>query len=144
MADRCYLEKCRDRLYKEFVLGGIAVETPAPGEYIVRYESGEDLLRKTPGFYRQVSKDRLETKFNRAYRYMEVLYDGANPYVEAIKMNLTHLVRILKTGDWRLLRRSPPYFLGMNGAVENVDSLVHEQLSVVPPEHAAAQGYVTA
>ena len=26
MADRCYLEKCRDRLYKEFVLGGVAVE----------------------------------------------------------------------------------------------------------------------
>jgi len=28
MADRCYLEKCRDRLYPEFVLGGIAA---APG-----------------------------------------------------------------------------------------------------------------
>ena len=26
MADRCYLEKCRDRLYKEFVLGGVAIE----------------------------------------------------------------------------------------------------------------------
>ena len=25
MADRCYLEKCRDRLYPEFVLGGVAV-----------------------------------------------------------------------------------------------------------------------
>ena len=25
MADRCYLEKCRDRLYKEFVLGGVAI-----------------------------------------------------------------------------------------------------------------------
>src|ERR1700691_2881120 len=24
MADRCYLEKCRDRLYPEFVLGGVA------------------------------------------------------------------------------------------------------------------------
>ena len=23
-ADRCYLEKCRDRLYPEFVLGGVA------------------------------------------------------------------------------------------------------------------------
>jgi hypothetical protein len=23
MADRCYLEKCRDRLYKEFVVGGV-------------------------------------------------------------------------------------------------------------------------
>src|SRR3989442_1616940 len=25
MADRCYLEKCRDRLYAEFVLGGVAL-----------------------------------------------------------------------------------------------------------------------
>ena len=25
MADRCYLEKCRDRLYPEFVLGGVAI-----------------------------------------------------------------------------------------------------------------------
>ena len=48
MADRCYLEKCRDRLYKEFVVGGVAVESATPGEYRVRYESGVDLLKKTP------------------------------------------------------------------------------------------------
>lgn len=144
MADRCYLEKCRDRLYKEFVLGGIAVETPGPGLYRVRYESGIDLLKKTPEFYRHVSRDRLERKFNRAYRYVEVLYDGRNPYIEAIKMNLNHLVRVLKTGDWRLLRRSPPYFLGMSDAIENVETLVHRQLERVPPDHAAASGYVTA
>lgn len=144
MADRCYLEKCRDRLYKEFVLGGIAVESPGPGQYVVRYESGIDLLKKTPGFYRQVSKDRLERQFNRAYRYVEVLYEGRNPYIEAIKMNLNHLVRILKTGDWRLLRRSPPYFLGMNDAIEKTDELVNEQLEMVPPEHAAAPDFVSA
>ena len=26
LADRCYLEKCRDRLYPEFVLGGVAID----------------------------------------------------------------------------------------------------------------------
>ena len=31
MADRCYLEKCRDRLYPEFVLGGIAAATGTDG-----------------------------------------------------------------------------------------------------------------
>src|SRR5215472_7209847 len=31
MADRCYLEKCRDRLYAEFVLGGVAL--PFSGGY---------------------------------------------------------------------------------------------------------------
>jgi hypothetical protein len=144
MADRCYLEKCRDRLYNEFVLGGIAIEIPGPGKYLVRYESGIDLLRKTPGFYQQVSKDRLESKFNRAYRYIEVLYDGHNPYVEAIKMNLTHLLRVLHKSEFRLLRRSPPYFLGVVDAIQSMDNLVHEQLATIPAKHAAATGYAPA
>src|SRR5210317_387253 len=84
MADRCYLEKCRDRLYTEFVVGGVAIENASPGEYMVRYESGVDLLRKTPMFYQSATKDRLQKKFNRAYRYVEVLFDGQNPYVTAI------------------------------------------------------------
>ncbi len=73
MADRCYLEKCRDRLYQEFVVGGVAVENSAPGEYMVRYKSGKDLLSKTPAFYQQVMRERLNSKFTRAYRYIEVL-----------------------------------------------------------------------
>jgi len=113
MADRCYLEKCRDRLYKEFVVGGIAIENARPGEYMVRYESGEDLLQKTPAFYQQVTRDRLNKKFNRVYRYAEVLYDGHNPYIEAIRVNIEHLVKVLASGNWALLRRKPPYFLGI-------------------------------
>ncbi len=31
MADRCYLEKCRDRLYPEFVVGGLAVKRTPDG-----------------------------------------------------------------------------------------------------------------
>lgn len=129
MSDRCYLEKCRDRLYNEFVLGGIAIENASPGEYMVRYESGIDLLKKTPGFYQQMSKGRLQEKFNRSYRYIEVLYDGRNPYVEAIKANLTHLVRVLRNNEWQLLRRKPPLFLGVSGAAENVDIMVQNLLA---------------
>ncbi len=131
MADRCYLEKCRDRLYKEFVVGGVAVENASPGEYMVRYTSGQDLLRKTPTFYQQVMRDRLHTKFNRAYRYMEVLYDGRNPYIEAIRNNIAHLVRVIETGDWGLLRRQPPYFLGIVNAVNDLEYLVRRQLSAL-------------
>ena len=144
MADRCYLEKCRDRLYKEFVLGGIAIENAKPGEYMVRYESGIDLLKKTPMFYQQVSQDRLQNKFNRAYRYIEALYDGENPYVSAMKNNITHLVRILKNGDWRLLRRSPPFFVGDSGSLRAIDNMVQSQLAALPPKHAAISDYVTA
>lgn len=144
MADRCYLEKCRDRLYKEFVLGGIAVESARPGEYQVRYESGIDLLRKTPLFYQQVTRERLQKKFNRAYRYMEVLYNGQNPYVDAIRNNIQHLVRVLKSGDFRLLRRSPPYFVGEKNAVQNIETMVHSLLAKIPAQHPVAAGLVSA
>jgi hypothetical protein len=144
MADRCYLEKCRDRLYKEFVLGGIAIENAKPGEYMVRYESGIDLLKKTPMFYQQVSRERLQKKFNRAYRYIEVLYGGENPYVSAMKSNITHLVRILKGGDWRLLRRSPPYFVSDSGSIQNIEKMVRSQLDALPAKHAVIPDYVTA
>ena len=131
MADRCYLEKCRDRLYKEFVVGGIAVENAVPGEFQVRYKSGNDLLRKTPFFYQQVMRDRLQRKFNRAYRYIEVLYEGQNPYIDAISMNISHLVRVIKTGDWGLLRRKPPCFLGIANAVSEIEKLVRSQLAAM-------------
>ena len=144
MADRCYLEKCRDRLYSEFVLGGIAVENASPGEYMVRYESGVDLLMKTPQFYQQVTRERLQKKFNRAYRYIEVLYDGQNPYVEAIRNNIVYLVRVMKSGDWRMLRRSPPYFLGANDAIKKIENLVKAQLAGIPAEHAVAKNLVSA
>lgn len=131
VADRCYLEKCRDRLYKEFVVGGIAVENAAPGEFQVRYKSGNDLLRKTPVFYQQVMRDRLHRKFNRAYRYIEVLYEGQNPYIDAIRNNIAHLVRVIKAGDWGLLRREPPCFLGLSTGITEIESLVRRQLSMM-------------
>ena len=51
MSDRCYLEKCHDRLYPEFVLGGIARRKRPDGQIKVIYKSGKDLLSKTPAFY---------------------------------------------------------------------------------------------
>lgn len=144
MADRCYLEKCRDRLYKEFVLGGIAVENAKPGEYMVRYESGIDLLKKTPLFYQQVTRDRLQKKFNRAYRYIEVLYNGQNPYVDGIRNNIQHLVRVLKSGDWRLLRRKPPVFVGESSAPQDIESMVQTLLAGIPIRHAVAPGLISA
>lgn len=129
MADRCYLEKCRDRLYNEFVVGGVAVENAGPGEYMVRYKSGKDLLEKTPAFYQQVMRERLNSKFNRVYRYVEVLYDGHNPYIEAISSNIMHLVHILETGDWSLLRREPACFLGITDALHDIEALVARQLA---------------
>ncbi len=129
MADRCYLEKCRDRLYNEFVVGGVAVENTRPGEHMVRYKSGEDLLMKTPKFYQHVMRERLNSKFNRVYRYIEVLYNGQNPYIDAIRANITHLVQVIESGDWSLLRRKPACFLGLAVAVQDIEKLVAAQLA---------------
>ena len=107
----------------------MAVENARPGEYMVRYKSGQDLLQKTPLFYQQVMRDRLNRNFNRAYRYVEVLYDGQNPYIEAIRNNITHLVKVISTGNWALLRREPPYFLGIVSAINDVEDYVSRQLA---------------
>jgi hypothetical protein len=110
MADRCYLEKCRDRLYAEFVLGGVALPLGDAGTPEVKYASGLDLLRQTPTFIAQVREKRLDGQFHKAYRYLEILYGGDNPYIEAIDANLAYLQQILRSENWRLLRRNPPVF----------------------------------
>jgi len=117
MADRCYLEKCRDRLYAEFVLGGVALPY-ADGYPQVKYASGLDLLRQTPDFVREVRSKRLDGDFRAAYRYLEVLYGGRNPYLEAIDRNVDYLRQILRSESWQLLRRRPPIF----AAVPDVES----------------------
>jgi len=109
MADRCYLEKCRDRLYPEFVLGGVALAAGAEGQQ-VRYASGLDLLRQTPQFVADTRAKRLDRDFGRSYRYLDVLFDGRNPYIEGIERNMQFLQQILRSESWRLLRRNPPLY----------------------------------
>jgi hypothetical protein len=110
MADRCYLEKCRDRLYPEFVLGGVALPLGAQGNRDVRYASGLDLLRQTPQFMEDTIHKRLDAGFGSAYRYLEKLFDGRNPYMEAIEQTLGYLRQILRSESWRMLRRTPQVF----------------------------------
>src|SRR5580658_3665217 len=109
MADRCYLEKCRDRLYAEFVLGGVALPF-TQGNPQVKYASGLDLLRQTPDFIADVRAKRLDRDFRGAYRHLEILYGGSNPYLEAIDRNVEYLRQILRSESWQLLRRRPPIF----------------------------------
>ena len=110
MSDRCYLEKCRDRLFPEFVLGGVAQGRDPAGTVHVRYSSGLDLLRQTPAFYEETVRERLDGEFAAAYRYLEVLFDGRNPYLEAMQRNQGYLAEVLRTGSWPMLRRNPPVF----------------------------------
>ncbi len=129
MADRCYLEKCRDRLYSEFVLAGIPVTTVGGPTNPAAYASGIDLLKKTPGFCRNMAMHRLEVKFNCVYRYIEALYDGRNPYFEFIEQNLRYLDRVIATGNWRALRRNPPCFTVLKNPLQSVTALVSRRLA---------------
>ena len=109
IADRCYLEKCRDRLYAEFVLGGVALPF-SEGNPQVKYASGLDLLRQTPDFIADVRAKRLDREFHGAYRHLEILYGGRNPYIESIDRNVEFLRQVLRSENWQLLRRRPPIF----------------------------------
>jgi len=131
MADRCYLEKCRDRLYPEFVLGGIAAAQGSDGIMQVRYSSGLDLLRQTPRFVRETRVERLEGEFEHAYRYLEALFGGKNPYLEAIDRNLVYLHRILRAERWRLLRRNPPLFTSEDNQLGEVRGLMVNRLKAI-------------
>jgi hypothetical protein len=131
MADRCYLEKCRDRLYPEFVLGGVAATTGNDGSLRVRYSSGLDLLRQTPEFVRETFVARLEGEFEHAYRYLECLFGGKNPYLEAIERNLGYLHRVLRTERWPMLRRNPPLFTTADNQIGHVRGLMLDRLKEI-------------
>jgi len=110
LADRCYLEKCRDRLYPEFVLGGVAFDGIPQGD--IRYRSGRHLLAQTLTFYQSSVHSRLEHGFQAAYRYFEPFFGDANhPYLAFIRKNLSFLVQVLKRDEWHKLRRRPPCVL---------------------------------
>jgi hypothetical protein len=123
MSDRCYLEKCRDRLYPEFVIGGVAMKRDSGG-LRVQYGSGLDVLRQTPEFFQYTLRTRLDGEFGSAYRYLEALYGGSNPYMTAIERNLAYLAKVLESGNWGMLRRSPPVFTWEKNPLETMRSLV--------------------
>ena len=108
MSDRCYLEKCRDRLYPEFVLGGMTVKVDEHGNEKVIYASGEDLLRKTPAFYEKEVETRLNKLFNKVYSYEIAHFEGEKHYINGLGRNQARLKKVLKADDFSMLRRRPP------------------------------------
>jgi hypothetical protein len=107
MADRAYLEKCRDRLYGEFELGGMTRVRDASGAERVLYASPADLLKQTPDFIRRTVAERLEHLFGGVYRYFAVHFGGRNLYFEAIERNRLHLEQLLAANDEQLLQLGP-------------------------------------
>ena len=107
MSDRCYLEKCRDRLYPEFVLGGLAGRRRAGMQRLPVFASGEDLVRKTPAFYETAAR-RLEMQLARCYEFARRHFGGENPYLDEVSKNVRHAQRMAASRDEEALRRQPP------------------------------------
>ncbi|HEY3486770.1 MAG TPA: HD domain-containing protein [Gammaproteobacteria bacterium] len=111
MADRCYLEKCRDRLFPELVLGTAGQKNksgPTPN-----YQSAEELLRQTPDFYRLYVTKRLNQYFEQVYRYANAFFDGKDFYMKNIEKNILHLETLLEKDKLDILRRIPPDNYGL-------------------------------
>jgi hypothetical protein len=108
MADRCYLEKCRDRLYPEFVAGGIARKRNPDGGETVMFDSGEDLVMKTPQFYTGAAR-RLAEDLGGCHRYTEHHFGGEDRYIPEVSSNV-QCAQTIKSGEKNVvgLLRVPP------------------------------------
>ena len=107
MADRCYLEKCRDRLYPEFVAGGIAKMNLPNGDSQVIFSSGDDLVMKTPKFYAGASR-RLNGDLQGLHTFAGKHFGGQQLYQEEIDKNIKFAEIVGKEQDTSVLRRTPP------------------------------------
>jgi hypothetical protein len=110
MADRCYLEKCRERLYPEFVAGGLTMRPGSEGVDEVVFGSGEDLVRKTPQFFASTLR-RLDQDLGRSYQYMKLHFGGRDLYFAQMQRNIQFAAALSSDPDLPGLRRKPPVTL---------------------------------
>jgi hypothetical protein len=103
MSDRCYLEKCRNRLFPEFVLGRLGA--PRTARKLPSFGSGDELVAKTPGFYENAMR-RLDVQLGECHQYAAHHFGGANLYLDALRKNVHYAGK----RDPKL-RRKPPYTL---------------------------------
>ena len=106
----------------------------------VRYQSGLDLLLQTPAFYKYVVKKRLDLEFNKAYRYIEVFFNGFNPYMQFIERNIAYLEHMIETGEWPALRRVPPCYTGNDNPILATNALVNRRIAALRAEAMALAG----
>ncbi len=132
-ADRCYLEKCRDFLFREFSICGLA-GPGFPGGPKPIYISVDDLLDKTHAFHEKLRRERLDGYFESVHRYMGVHFGGDDPYMEAIHQHLEHLQTLQRTARLHELRRKPEVV----GAAEMRTALKDPALKAPPKRSTRA------
>jgi hypothetical protein len=108
MSDRCYLEKCRSRLYPEFVLGSLAGRKLAGKRTLPTFASGDDLVQRTPAFYHGATR-RLDLQLARAYDYAGRHFGGENLYLSEMQKNVQYAQLVAQAPNiGEALRREPP------------------------------------
>jgi HD domain len=106
VADRCWLEKCRDFLYAELVEAGLARGAHGRNAQ-APYASPEDLLSRTPLFCERHVVSRLDGDLAGVHRLMRTHFGGHDPYGDAIARNRAYLDAILAHRAFDRLRRQP-------------------------------------
>ncbi len=113
LADCCYLEKCSERLYEEFVYAELV--RPEYGgdsnkEYV--FESKDHMMKMTTNFMKFSIDVRLEKTLGGVYHYLSTFFDGDNPYLDFMHKNKTYLEKLLIKGGWKgSLRRALPIII---------------------------------
>ena len=105
MSDRCYLEKCRDRLFPEFVQGGLAASGVDDSRSGILFKTVQDLIIKTPDFYKTATQ-RLNDQLGEAHRFAARHFDGQNLYFDEMRKNIDYASVIAEEQDLTLLRRT--------------------------------------
>lgn len=99
LADPLYPDKLRE-LFAEFNESDDFANVPVAQRI---FKSEEDLVRRTPDFWRHFVKPKLENDFQAVYRYLErPLKSGRNDYMEAIEVNFAKIAKRIaaqKGGD---------------------------------------------
>jgi hypothetical protein len=73
-------------LFSEFAESDDFIHVPATRRI---FSSAEDLISRTPGFWRQVVLPKLQNEFQGAYRYLSDPYpNGPNVYFDAVIRNI--------------------------------------------------------
>lgn len=105
MSDRSYLEKCRDYLYEEYVVGGLDKKF-IDGKEIKKLESADELVRMTSSFF-DIVKQKFVKDFGECNKYEGVFFNGLTPYYDGIVKNINYIKKITSQDDIsKYLRRS--------------------------------------
>lgn len=101
LADRNYLEKCREFLYIEFSAIGLT------GSGKKLYPTPEALLQKTPAFLSRMMHQRIHDEYGSADRFMAKFFGGTCPYTASIERNFSYLQKLISEEDFSQLKRQP-------------------------------------